>query len=59
MYACEFGCGYLSSSYNQVVQHEQECHAAAPGVSQQRPFVEYTGTRARIHERGYLGVHPA
>ncbi len=44
MYACEFGCGYLSSSYNQVVQHEQECHAAAPGVSQQRPFVEYIGT---------------
>jgi len=26
MYACEYGCGYLSSNYDQVVDHENECH---------------------------------
>ena len=40
MYACEYGCGYLSSSYNQVVQHEQEFHLGVV-VTKDKPLVEY------------------
>ena len=58
MYACEFGCGFMSASYDQVAGHELEEHSpycppaftprSAPGV-----FAQYAShlPRSPMHRR--------
>ena len=41
MYACEYGCGYLSLSYDQVEEHEHQFHGAVQQDSGVTHFSEY------------------